>query len=236
MRHRSTPSRPRKLGLALAAAALGIAGSLAGTTLAFGQSHSTATSAGSASGLLPCQLGGDHCDNIGFTPAFLEGSTVDLEYSHNFFCAEPPSSGAPSKCEAGAPDTVDPPSGPVVSSLYTLIPDGFKPNGGLHCPQTGHCIDHPSRIDLSRIGGSSDAAFPAHMNVIEENESFQSTWWPVVIVKVKTLAAWNTIAGAKSADAMDACEAAGNCSDEIPTNAYIFFQVLGPGMSPQGPA
>jgi hypothetical protein len=35
---------------------------------------------------------------------------------------------------------------------------------------------------------------------------------------------------------MDACEASHNCTDEVPTNAFVFFQVLGPGMSPTGPA
>src|SRR5262249_40924689 len=46
----------------------------------------------------------------------------------------------------------------------------------------------------------------------------------------------DTIADAKSIDAVDACQANGGCFPEIDTNAFLFFQVLGPGMSPQGPA
>jgi hypothetical protein len=198
-----------------------------------GQSHSASAKAAAAP--LPCQLGGAQCSDIGFTHAWLEGKTVDLEYSHTFFCAEPPASGATSKCEAGAPDTVDPPSGPIVSPIYTLVPQGFSLSGPLHCPRAGQCIDHPDTIDLSRMDGASNAAFPAHNNVIEEDESFQSTWWPVIIIGVKSPSAWSAIAAAKSVDAVDACQESGNCTADIPTNAYLFFQVLGPGMSPQGP-
>jgi hypothetical protein len=119
--------------------------------------------------------------------------------------------------------------------MYVLVPRGFTV-ASLHCPKAGHCIDQPSTIDLSRIGGGHTAALPAHAIVIEDDEAFQSTWWPLVIVRVKTEKAWNTIAKAKTAEAMDACESAGHCSKEFATNAYIFFQVLGPGGSPQGPA
>jgi len=52
---------------------------------------------------------------------------------------------------------------------------------------------------------------------------------------VKNLDAWNTIAAAKNIDAVDACQASGGCFEEVDTNAFLFFQVLGPGMSPQGP-
>jgi len=102
----------------------------------------------------------------------------------------------------------------------------------------GHCIDQPGTIDVSRLvgWGAGNVPFPRHSIVLEDDESFQSTWWPVVLVGVKNLTAWNQIAAAKSADAMDACEAAGNCTTEFSTNAFVFFQVLGPGMSPQGPA
>jgi hypothetical protein len=86
------------------------------------------------------------------------------------------------------------------------------------------------------IGWGGNVVFPHHSIMLEENESFQSTWWPVVLVGVKNLTAWNQIASAKVVDAMDACETAGNCTQEFATNAFVFFQVLGPGMSPQGPA
>jgi hypothetical protein len=187
---------------------------------------------------LPCRDGGASCISIGFTDAWLGGQTVQLGYSHPFFCAQPPVSMANSHCEAGEAAQVTPPSGPVVSNMYVLVPLGFSPPGNtLHCPIRGRCIDQPGTIDVSRLvgWGTGNIAFPRHSIVLEEDESFQSTWWPVVLVGVKNLAAWNQLATAKSAEAMDACEEAGNCTQEAETNAFVFFQVLGPGMSPQGP-
>ncbi len=187
---------------------------------------------------LPCRDGGDSCIGIGFTDAWLGGQTVQLGYSHRFFCAQPPASMANSHCEAGEAAGIAPPSGPVVSEMYVLVPLGFSPPGNtLHCPIRGRCIDQPWTIDVSRLigWGSGNIAFPRHSIVLEEDESFQSTWWPVVLVGVKNLTAWNQIANAKTVEAMDACEEAGNCTQEAETNAFVFFQVLGPGMSPQGP-
>ncbi len=188
---------------------------------------------------LPCRDGGPGCIGIGFTEAWFNGGTVQLEYSHRFFCAGPPSADASSGCEAGRAATVQPPSGPVVSNVYLLIPVGFTPPADtLQCPLPGRCIDHPGTIDLSRVMPSQDeeeAVLPAHSFVIEDEEAFQSTWWPMVLVLVKNLDAWNTIAAAKSIDAVDACQANGGCFTEIDTNAFLFFQVLGPNMSPQGP-
>jgi hypothetical protein len=231
-------ARSRWFGAGIAVSALAIATALTGATTALSQPHHSAGKAAPriATVALPCHLGGSKCLHIGYTHAWFGGKTIDLEYSHGFFCRKPPSSAAASRCEAGVGPTVMPPSGAVVSNMYVLVPRGFKAPGTLHCPKAGHCIDQPSTIDLSRIGGHAKAALPAHAIVIEDDESFQSTWWPLVIVKVKNLKAWNKIATAKSAEAMDACESAGNCSKEFATNAFIFFQVLGPGMSPHGPA
>ena len=187
---------------------------------------------------LPCRDGGDDCLHIGFTDAWFDGNVVQLEYSHPFFCAQGQDDNGDSACTAGSPATVLPPSGPVVSNVYLLIPVGFSPPADtLHCPVRGHCIDNPRTIDLSHSvpRGSSEAVLPPHSFVIEDQEAFQSTWWPVVLVFVKNLDAWNTIAAAKNIDAVDACQASGGCFEEVDTNAFLFFQVLGPGMSPQGP-
>ncbi len=212
----------------------GLVGARTGASLASSQGQNAASPTSTA---LPCQFGGLRCMDIGFTEAWLEGNTVDFGYSHAVYCSPGTSSGAKSRCEAGAATTRVPPSGPVVSNVYAVIPLGFTPpQSTLQCPKPGRCIDWPRTIDLSRVGGTSNALFPAHSQIVEEDESFQSTWWPLVLVGVKSMAAWNALVTAKSADAMDACEAAHQCTDEIPTNAFIFFQVLGPGMSPTGPA
>ena len=225
---RPTRVGPAKVVVAFCAALLAVSAFTFGSALA--------SNRGAVA--LPCRDGGASCISIGFTDAWLGGETVQLGYSHPFFCAEPPDSMANSHCEAGEGAGIAPPSGPVVSEMYVLVPLGFSPPGNtLHCPLRGRCIDQPGTIDVSRLigWGAGNIAFPRHSIVLEEDESFQSTWWPVVLVGVKNLTAWNQIATAKTVDAMDACEETGNCTQEAETNAFVFFQVLGPGMSPQGP-
>jgi hypothetical protein len=209
-------------------------GSLMGTTFSSTRAH-----AAQSTTPLPCQLGGASCINIGFTEAWLNGQTVDLEYSHDFFCQQPPSSGANSQCEAGAASQSNPPSGDVVSPIRTITPQGFTPpSSTLQCPVAGQCIDHPHDIDLSRLfgAGSSNVTLPPHSHILVDDESFQSTWWPIVVVGVKNIKAWDTIVRAKSETAVQACQAAGNCTPDIATNGFLFFQVLGPGASTQGPS
>ena len=222
-----------KLGVALLTGVFAIFALTLGVSVAFGMGQRSTTSP------LPCEAGGDHCIHIGYTKAWLGGKTVNLEYSHQYFCAEPPSSSASSQCEIGADGTKNPSSGAVVSNLYVLVPLGFTPpQDTLQCPTAGHCIDHPHTVDLSRVFGSSsgNVALPPHSHVLEDDESFQSTWWPVVLVGVKSLDAWKVIAKKKSSAAMDHCEAVGHCTKEIGSNIMLFFQVLGPGGSPNGPA
>ena len=229
MRRRSR-ARPIRIVLAL----------LATASLAFGVAVGSAMASGSRSSIsnpLPCNDGGPGCIKIGFTRAWFNGHGVKLEFSHGFFCAAPPSSGATSKCEAGQAAQVAPPSGPVVSNIYELIPMGFTPpRSTLHCGVL--CIDHPRTIDMSNVFGGmgSNATLPARSFVIEDKEAFQSTWWPIVLVGVKNLDAWNTIVAAKNIAAVDDCQTSGGCAPEVDTNAFVFFQVLGPGMSPGGPA
>jgi hypothetical protein len=218
---------PLRVGVIFITTAAAIFGLTFGAAFASGSGPST---------ILPCQSGGPNCINIGFTNAWFNGQTVQLEYSHSFFCAQPPKSEAESRCEAGAAATVPPPSGPVVSNIYLLIPMGFRaPGSTLQCGV--QCIDQPRTMDLSRFQHSEgeDTVLPARSFVIEDAEAFQSTWWPVVLVFVKNLKAWNTIAMAKDIASVDACQANGGCLPEVETNAFLFFQVLGPGMSPQGP-
>jgi hypothetical protein len=220
---------PARVGVVMFVVVVGVFGAAFGATSVFGAHGSTSS--------LPCQFGGADCINIGFTEAWLNGQTVDLEYSHDFFCQTPPSSGADSLCESGAGAQVNPPSGAVVSPIRTVVPQGFTPpDSTLQCPQPGSCIDHPHTIDLSRLMGSSNATLPPHSHILIDDESFQSTWWPVVVVGVKDIAAWNRIVKAKSETAVQACQASGDCTQDIATNLFLFFQVLGPGMSTQGPS
>jgi hypothetical protein len=128
--------------------------------------------------------------------------------------------------------------GVSVTSIAVQAPRRPRlPESTLQCPVAGQCIDHPSTIDLSWLFGSSSSnvALPPHSHILVDDESFQSAWWPIVVVGVYNRGAWNKIVAAKSEDAVQECQAAGNCTPDTPTNAFLFFQVLGPGMSPQGP-
>jgi hypothetical protein len=229
MRHAPRAGRIRT-GVIVFTAVAAVSALTLGSAMALRQSSSGPS--------LPCKDGGNGCSHIGYTNAWFGGKTVQLEYSHTYFCAQPPISSASSGCEAGRKSHTDPPSGAVVSEAYAVVPMGFHPPARtLQCPVNGRCIDSPRTIDMSRVfgSGSADAVFAAHSLVIEEDESFQSTWWPLVVVGVKSLRAWNKIVAAKDIESVDACQAAGHCFPEAHTNAYLFFQVLGPGMGPQGP-
>ena len=219
---------PIRLGALQVVATVSIFGLVIGSALAAGSAGPNA---------LPCNSGGERCIQIGFTDAWFDGHTVQLEYSHRFFCDRSQPSDAETGCEAGHAAAVAPKSGPVVSEIYVLIPLGFSPPGStLQCGV--RCIDQPRTIDLSDAfsGKGSDAVLGPRSFVIEDAEAFQSTWWPVVLVGVKDMTAWNTIVAAKNIEAVDACQANGGCIPEVETNEFLFFQTLGPGMSPQGPA
>ncbi len=218
---------PIRLGAVLLIATAAVFGLAFGSAVALGSRGSTT---------LPCNSGGEHCINIGFTDAWLDGQAVQLEYSHRFFCDRSQPNGAATGCEAGVASARSPQSGPVVSNIYVLIPLGFSPpETTLQCG--ARCIDQPRTMDLSQAfsGMGADAVLGSRSFVIEEAESFQSTWWPVVLVGVNNLDAWNTIVAAKTITAVDDCQTNGGCLPEVETNAFLFFQVLGPGMSPQGP-
>src|SRR5439155_24052215 len=110
---------------------------------------------------------------------------------------------------------------PAVRDPHRVVPLRFPPPATtLQCPLAGHCIDHPHTIDLSALFGatSANAILPAHSHVLEDAESFQSTWWPVVVVGVKNIDAWNTIVAAKNIDSVDACQTSGDCFPEAPMN------------------
>ena len=85
---RSTRGGPVKVVVALSAALLAVSAFTFGSALA--------SNRGAAA--LPCRDGGPSCISIGFTDAWLGGETVQLGYSHPFFCAQPPQSMANSHC------------------------------------------------------------------------------------------------------------------------------------------
>lgn len=171
---------------------------------------------------------------FGFTDGWQGGSTVTFFYHKDFFCAQPPSSGAPSGCEAGEDGTVDPRPGKI-PVLYVMTPIGFRPaDSTLQCPVVGSCIDHPSTIDLSRIfgPGSADVPLPAHSHIIDNTlpesqaNGGQAGWWELEVIGVTDPAVWDQIVAGKSLATVRALQALGSgITGDIRTNSYLFFGV-----------
>jgi hypothetical protein len=168
---------------------------------------------------------------IGFTKGWYDGYTVKFHYSKEFYCANPPASGASSGCEAGSGYTQTPPKTKAFDPLYVVVPLGFTaPAGTLQCPVAGKCIDHPSTIDLSAVlgKGTSDLALPAHSHIVATANGGQSEWWNVDVVGVTSLKAWDKIVWAKSdwelqhLQRTDSSQVTGN----ITTNLFLYFAVL----------
>src|SRR5204863_211340 len=93
-------------------------------------------------------------------PYFHDGSAATL--------ADGNAVGSTTACEVGSDGTVDPRLGSI-PILYVMTPIGFRPaESTLQCPMVGHCINHPSTIDLSRVfgPGTENAPLPAHSHIV----------------------------------------------------------------------
>ena len=65
-------------------------------------------------------------DDKGYLDGWFEGGDVQLYYTKSYYCAEPPSSGAASGCEIGAPPLDAPRPGPI-PTIYAIAAAGFVP-------------------------------------------------------------------------------------------------------------
>ena len=171
---------------------------------------------------------------FGFTDGWENGTTVSFFYSKPFFCAQPPSSAAPSGCEVGEDGTVDPRPGKI-PFLFVMTPVGFRPaDATLQCPVVGNCINHPSTIDLSRVFGPSkaDVLLPAHSHIIDSSlpesqaSGGQAGWWEIIVIGVSDPGVWDQIVAGKSLATVRALQAKGvGITGDIRSNAYLFFDV-----------
>lgn len=161
----------------------------------------------------------------GTTAGWLDGRTVEFFYNKDYFCAQPPASGAPSGCELGEEPTRPPRSGniPVV---YVMTPLGFTPSTStLHCPVAGECINHPSTIDASRVfgAGAESIPLPPHSHVVDEA---RGGWWEIEVVGVTDPGVWSQVVAGKDLATVRALQAAGTgITGDIPTNLFLFFNV-----------
>jgi len=169
-----------------------------------------------------------------FVGAWLDGEAVQLRYTRSYFCAEPPSSVAPSGCEIGALPEDFPRSGPI-PVIYAIAPIGFTPANPatLHCPGEPLCPNHPPMIDVTRLNipGVSTVARAPHSHIIT---SRQAGWHRTVNIRVLNSSVWDQIVASPSLETVRRLQATlpGQISGDNPTNIFFFFHPAGESASP----
>jgi hypothetical protein len=178
---------------------------------------------------------GDHATRVsgfkqekGFIDGWFDGEAVNLFYTKLYFCAEPPTSGAPTDCVIGADAEVPPRGGPI-PTIYALAAVGFQPDPStLACRAGTPCLNHPAMIDASRVAGPGATNVPAlpHSHILAEH---RGGWFHTVNIRVFSLEAWNQIAAARSLAKVrelqgdPAVGRAGVISADTPTNIFFFI-------------
>lgn len=213
---------PRRLVVLVAAVAVTVALSTAGVAVAAAGGHGGSKSE-------PCNFNSGKCMRIGLTDSWFNGTTINLNYSHKWFCGDHALSRASTGCEIGVATKVEPSSGKVVSPIYVMTPIGFHP-ANLQCPRVGNCIDHPHRVDASRVFGPSakNALLPPHSHIIVDREGALSSWWPVIVIGVTNQRAWHRIAQGKDFATVQRVRKnhPGWVTPNVPSNIYLFFQAV----------
>ena len=181
------------------------------------------------------------CGQVGESYGYYNSTNVDLLYSENYYCDTAVSSNAATGCEVGAPASGPNPTAPSpdgtsigntthADKLYIPVPlfAGAPPT---QCTATATCIDHPPTIDLSRIAGAlgvgnpstlDNVAIPAHDHVVGTRNAGLPEWWNVQVIATADPATFSTLT---SVSAIDAAVTASKAVS-VPTNAFLFFQVL----------
>ena len=167
------------------------------------------------------------------TPAWVNGRTVTVQYAQNFFCDTSVASSAPSGCEVGTDSNRGPVANADRSVLYVLVPLFGSPSPTPMCA-VASCPNHPLTIDLSRIAGAlgvtpgavASVPLPAHSHILDGPAG---GWWDVKIVAVTNQIAWAALAAGKSQATMFSLINTANSGvlGPIPTNLYLFFNVIG---------
>ena len=196
----------------------------------FSPSESNVNQAGGASQTSQTSVHALHStaqsEDKGYIDGWFEGTEVQLHYTKSYFCAEPPASGAASNCEIGAPSEEAPRPGPI-PTIYAIAAAGFVPDPStVACLRGSPCLNHPTMIDLSRIGGPASAVPVSHSHVLEARHA---GWFNTVNIRVLSLDAWNQIAAAKTLAKVRELQGdpsvgtPGVISADTPTNIYFFI-------------
>jgi hypothetical protein len=213
--------------------ALALAGSVGVATAATTSGHSMDT--------MNMSMGHHGKASYGMTKAFFNGHAVNFTYSKGFFCDTSVKSKAPSGCEVGAPAKKAPAK--RTAPLYITVPLGFSvPKMSMDCPAGVTCVDHPTKIDLSRLEPAlkplypgltkkqltkalSNTATPGHDHFITTKAEGKRIWWDVEVVGVTSKAEYNKIANHKSAKYLLQQVKAGKTTPVLPSNLFLFFSV-----------
>lgn len=163
--------------------------------------------------------------DLGETPGWAGGQTGTVFYTKPFFCNTTP-------CEAGVAGMNPAGVADPVPSVWVLVPL-FTDTAGLtfHCNTAGKCPTHPADLDVSRIGLGQVIPLPPHSHIVDPSEAGFSaageTPWKVVVVGIKTRAAWDQLEVGKSIETLRKVQAEGEASTtpDVPTNLILFFGV-----------
>ena len=161
---------------------------------------------------------------LGTTPGWGGGAVATVFYTKEFFCDKTP-------CEAGAAGTNAPGTKDPIPSVWVLVPL-FDDKTGLkfHCPDAGNCVAHPKELDVSKIGLGNVIPLPPHSHIVDTKEAGFSgagdTPWKVVVVGVKTRAAWDKLEQGKSIDALRSVQASdASATKDLPSDIVLFFGI-----------
>lgn len=192
-------------------------------------------------------------ESIGTTLAFDDGKVVTIQYSQIYFCDSPgpATSLTSSPCKIGTEAVVDPVPDAASHPLNVIVPVflGTSTSGGIfdptlgannftQCPETTtslKCINHPAFTTNAITGVVSPV--PIHSHIISGHgaKSAQGGWWELKVWAVTDPTIWpNPKTGVCSAgtgcltsnEALEAAKLAGKVEGPVPTNIYLFFNVV----------
>jgi hypothetical protein len=169
---------------------------------------------------------------LGSTPAWFNGDVVQLDYTANFECKNPPSAGSVFGCELGDDAQTMPAATTAIPVLYVMVPMGFTPpDSTLHCPIAGNCVTHPHDIDVSRVfgPGTEKNPLPPHSHIIIDAMNHVTTPWVLEVIGVKDIGTWNNIVATQNLAQVRLLQLQDpenqHLTDDIPTNIFLFFRV-----------
>jgi len=154
------------------------------------------------------------------------GRLTEDVYSHGWYCDTSVPAKSVTGCEVGATFKMPPSS--QFDPLYITVPLGFTvPPMQMQCPNGIICVDHPPYIDLSLIGGPSNAATPGHDHFTTTRFMGKSEWWNVLVIGVKSRSTYNDIEQHRSFAYIKQLINMHNpnVTKPIPTNLFLYFAV-----------